>query len=402
MKILIIAVQYPPSGETGAKRPWLFAKELQKLGHRVTVLSQENLLDAKRPNKLVLQRGSFGERILRVMPFGFPGISDASFQVFWSMRSVILRCRHLHKCDVAILTGPPFFHFLLVSAIKRLGIPVVLDYRDGWGANPYPYRSVKDCIFRLFGRIVEPALYRHASAAVFISESLRSDYLSVMRIQRNEKTYVVPNGVDVAEFNLAKPRELKTELRLPGEVCLFVYPGSLNPDIEADSFARHLNAILRRSLPDLQYTRFVFIGPSTQYSRYFDSDILNNYVFFMPSLSLKESYACIKGADVLLSLGGNQTQRLNRKIFEYAIASRPVFHVGSPKGETAGIVRRYNLGVIVPSDDPQALEDGLRKIMLEPRSSLPRQDLAKRSFPFSTEEITKSYLRIIERLPRHA
>ena len=101
------------------------------------------------------------------------------------------------------------------------------------------------------------------------------------------------------------------------------------------------------------------------YARYFDEDILNKQVFFRPPVELNEAYAFIKGADVLVSLGGDQAQRLNRKIFEYAASSRPVLHVGNIEGETARIVHLHGLGLVIPTNDLQELEAALHKFMTE-------------------------------------
>lgn len=396
MKILIIALQYPPSTETGAHRPWLLAKEFQRLGHRVTILSQKDRSDTERAGAFNLLRGASGETIVRVEPSAIPGIKDDSFQCFWRMKAVIRRSRFLRRHDVAILTGPPFFHFFLVRALRKLGLPVILDYRDGWSGDPYPFRSLKDWLFRLLGRFVEPVLFRRASAAVFISESLRADYRSILHIRDDKKAFVVPNSVDIEDFNSIPARDLKTDLGLPDDVRLFVYVGSLSPDIGGDTFAHNLNIILRKNLPYLQSGRFVFIGRSTDYSEYFDRDILDRFIIFLPPVQLRESYASIKGADVLLSLSGSHSQRLNRKVFEYAVAARPILHIGSPEGETANVVRQGKLGVIIPAGDCQALEGGLRSVIVDaPSSKGPCHGHKEQPVRFSSKHAAASYLKII-------
>jgi glycosyltransferase involved in cell wall biosynthesis len=397
VRILLIAVQYPPSTETGAKRPWLLAKEFRKRGHDVDVLCQQERIATGTSSELVTEQGSFGERVIRVRPMNTPGLKDEAFRSFWSMRSTILSDQKLRDCAAAILTGPPFFHFLLVPLLNRLRVPAILDYRDGWAADPYPFRSVKDAIFRSLGKLVEPALFRRASAAVFISESLRGDHLYAIRSPDGKKAFVIPNGVDIEEFESARRRDLRAELGFPADVRLFLYAGSLTGDVGAESFVRNLNAILRKSPPVLRLARFVFIGPSTAYSQYFDGELLDSSIRFLPLVPLTEAYAAMKGADVLLSLGGNQAQRLNRKIFEYAAAARPILHVGSPNGETANVVRRRQLGVVVPPDDCQALETGLQALMADPELNRDMGSVGQ-SFPFSTEAGASSYLTVIESL----
>ena len=140
-----------------------------------------------------------------------------------------------------------FLPFSICMADRELGVPVILDYRDGWSADPYPARGIKDLIYREFARFVEPALFRRASAAVFISGSLRADHLSVIRMSGDDKAFVVPNGVDSREFDLAEQRDLKKDLGLPDAAQLFVYAGSLSPDIGADSFSRNLMHFFEKS-----------------------------------------------------------------------------------------------------------------------------------------------------------
>lgn len=401
MNILIIAVQYPPSLATGAKRPWLLAKELRKWGHRVTVLSQIEENQESGNRNICATLGQFGERILRIRPQYSAVIKDASYRCFWRMRRVLDRCTQLLKSDVAILTGPPFFHFFLVSQLRKLNVPVVLDYRDGWGADPYSYRSLKDYFFRQLGRHLEARLFGHASAAVFISESLRNDHLSMIGQNGNEKAFVVPNGVDIEEFRSAVVRDLKSDLGLSADTRLFLYAGSLSADIGADQFMNSLRNILNKKPAALQLAKFLFLGPSSEYSKWFDDRLLGDTVFFLPPVSLYESYGYMKATDVLISLGGKQTQRLNRKIFEYAAAGHPVLHVGNPDGETATIVLRHNLGPVVDSADSKALEEALCRLAegrVTPRSN---HEIHATALVFSTSQGLKAYLKILEHVRRH-
>lgn len=396
MRILIVAVQYPPSPETGAKRPWLLAKEFCRLGHDVTVLSRQERAVGDSPRKFSAETGAFGERVLRVAECAFAGVKDASFRTFWAMRSIIPKICMRQKFDAAILTGPPFFHFLLLVRLRQLGVATILDYRDGWATDPYPFRSLKDRALRWFGKLVEPLLYRRASAAVFISESLLSDHLSLVRLRDSKKAFVVPNGVDVEEFERAPAVDLKSSLAFPADVRLFLYLGTLSPDIGADSFARNLNEILRDGNQDPYLARFVFVGHTTDYARYFDSEVLSKYIRFLPPVPLATAYGYMKGANFLLSLAGSEAQRLNRKIFEYAATSKPVLHVGNPNGETARIVRQFNLGVIVPPNDRVPLEVGLREVILDRRERIGEELVTKERLPFTTRQGAERYVEIMQ------
>lgn len=394
MRILLVAIQYPPSIETGAKRPGLLAKEFRRLGHSVTVLSQWERAEGSK--KFTCGLGEFGERVLRLAPCPIPGIGDASFRLFWRLKSLISKiCRH-RKFDAAILTGPPFFHFLLVPILTRMRVPTILDYRDGWATDPYPFRGAKDRVARLVGKFAEPMLFRRASAAVFISNALRADHLSLVGSRDRKKAFVVPNGVDAEEFAKAPSVSLKSLLGFPADTNLIVYVGTLSPDIGADHFARNLNRILRRGA---RQAKFVFVGQTVEYSRYFDPEILDVSVRFLPPVPLTTAYGYMKAADILLSLGGSEAQRLNRKIFEYAAASKPVLHVGNPMGETAKVVREHRLGTIIAANDEAALEKGLQAILSSPADGVGADPCGK-NLPFTTKQGAERYVDIIVGLAR--
>jgi glycosyltransferase involved in cell wall biosynthesis len=390
MKILLIAVEYPPSEKTGAKRPWLFAKEFSKLGHEVTVLTARSSGDVQPARGL----GAFGEIVFRVdMTAGF-FIRDEAVRSFLGMLRAIRNTTELRESDAVIITGPPFFCFLLVFYFRRVHVPAVLDYRDGWAGDPYPYRGVKDFVFRLAARIIEPFAVKAASSLVFISSSLKKDQVRIFGKYVDVKGVVIPNGVDLEAFDAAVPARPEFEDDEKRRPKIFLYLGSLSADIGAPPFLTNLSTILQKRTFLRENARFFFIGPSAGAEQSIEASLLNSVVFFRPAVPLFDAYALMKGSDILLSLGGNQPQRLNRKIFEYAASRRPILHVGSSLGETAMIVKTLGNGIIVDGYDQVLLEDGLKKI-LKLSDQNPKESAALPLPDYSTATLANAYVALL-------
>ena len=97
---------------------------------------------------------------------------------------------------------------------------------------------------------------------------------------------------------------------------------------------------------------------------------LHNVAFVgsVPSDQLGKWYA---DADILIvNLRGESAfdHALPSKLFEYMAAKKPILFGGNGPG--ADVVREANAGIVVPPDNPDAMAEALRTLVLNPEKAL--------------------------------
>lgn len=164
-RLLFISYAYPPVGGAGVQRPLKFSKYLAMHGWQPTVLTVSN------PSVPVLDSDLIREipadlQVLRARTWEPPyaakrGLSTGAAtskgsvftwlkrhvralanrwlqpdpQILWNHSAYRLAVRdsQQHAYHAILVSGPPFSSFLLGCQLKRrLGIPLVLDFRDEW------------------------------------------------------------------------------------------------------------------------------------------------------------------------------------------------------------------------------------------------------------------------------
>lgn len=79
----------------------------------------------------------------------------------------------------------------------------------------------------------------------------------------------------------------------------------------------------------------------------------------------EEIVPILKGSDALLYVGGSDSRNaanVPSKLFDYLGARRPILAVVDPSFAAAAFVRRHDLGLVVPPDDPAAIADAIETL----------------------------------------
>ena len=156
-KILIISYYFPPCAKAGAHRAYSIAEFLPRFGWDPIFIAPENgyygrvprfddaLLDVvgKFPTYHIPFFYPFNNQSLSLLARGGRRFWEALLlpdgKVFWN-RAIKKKLGQIvtkHKPDILFITSTPFSSFLLAPYLKKeFGLPVVLDYRDPWAANP--------------------------------------------------------------------------------------------------------------------------------------------------------------------------------------------------------------------------------------------------------------------------
>jgi len=368
--ILLVAQLSPPSELSAARRVAGLAKYLDRLGHRITVLT--SLSSGRGPvagarvvrtrdlmvSRLNWRRQSFEALAGRADGGGYEAAPSRLASVFVPDLAVLgwlpfalPRCRALaFGTDAVITTSPPHSGHLVGLALRARGVAWVADFRDGWTFEsdrpPWPL-----AVQRELDEGLERAVVRGADALVAVTEPIAAD----LRVRFDREVATITNGFD--------PEEHAEDVSLDGvapaaDRHTLLHAGRM---AYAGRSPRPLLAALAAA-PDLaERIEVLFAGPLSAEER----DLIERApaARAVGSLDRPRILALEAASDGLLVLTtGRRRGEATQKVFEYLAARRPILVLGEGT-EAARIVERAGAGIVAPADDPEAIAAALRRLL---------------------------------------
>jgi len=363
----------PPHTNAGVFRPASWLRHSEAAGWRLTAVggrvpASEQALGGElraqvgADNRLIEITPSGREPAWRLTPDvdgGFVNAVDMAHALVDAVRDDL---------PVAIVaTGPPFSTFVGgYLASKRLGRPLVLDYRDEWSECPFDFVSKgRD------NRIWELRCLQHAAAVIYTTESLRRHAIaSFPEVDLARKATVIPNGTELDDFAppgspAASPAGEPFTLVHVGALAGHTPPGPLLSALDEgfaggrlarDALAVHF--IGRRS----KEAEAALAAVGCQHS-----------ITLIDQVPKREAIARMQAASALLLIADPRLARyMPSKLFDYVAARRPVLVYGHD-GEASRVVEQLGIGVRCSPEDgctglARAL-DRLRTLPMTPQEA---------------------------------
>jgi glycosyltransferase involved in cell wall biosynthesis len=366
MKILIVALYFPPAGGAGVQRPLKLAEHLPELGFETHVLAPDDpkWLDRDEsqplPPRVVIHRAKNlgpkarrpGEELYRLrgperlgaqarLAFRRLLVPDAS--VLWNATAIPAAVRIVRReaIDVVLTTSPPGSIHLIGAAAKRVtGVSWVADLRDSIAAHPHRRRAVRG--ERSLARLVA----RRADAITCASEAIAGEMRTLAPTARVE---VIENGCDFEDF-AGLPYTPAPRLRITHTGRFF---GRRNPRPFLEALSRGPEDVVAR-----------FVGDFRRADREFaDSLGLGDRLELVPSVPRAQALALQRDSEALLLLipeaEGRGRGVLSGKVFEYLAAERPILAAVPPGGAAARLLEEVGTATIVAPDDVEGLTAAL-------------------------------------------
>jgi glycosyltransferase involved in cell wall biosynthesis len=374
VKVLLVTRHFPPGGGGGVQRPLKFATHLPALGIETHVLAPE-LSGPADDSELELPTQAWIHRVRYVGPgTGRPaerlaekqGLARVGTQaallgrrllvpdenVPWSTFAlpVAIRLVRREKIDVVLTTSPPPSLHLLGAAVKRAtGAAWVADLRDPLTSHPHRrgYESqlarLKETTVGGVARLVASQANAIVAASDAIAEEARA-------LEPKGKVVTIANGCDFDDFAGLEHRQ-SDRLRI-------THTGHFHGKRDPKPF---LQALAESGLDDVVVR---FAGDFRSADReYAESLGLGDRVELLGDLSRRRSLELQRDSEALLLLipesGGRGKGVLTGKIYEYLAAERPIVAVVPPDGAAADLIRETGAGVVVASEDVQAIREAL-------------------------------------------
>lgn len=373
MHILFLTDNFPPEVNAPASRTFEHCREWVKAGHQVTVITgapnfpKGQVFDGYR-NHLWQQETMAGIRVIRVWTYitANEGFAKRTLDYLSYMVTGFLASLFVRRVDVVVGTSPQFFTVCaayVTGLVKR--VPWVFELRDIWPESIRVVGAMKQSKVLDSLERVEVFLYRKADAIVSVTHAFRT---SLMRRGVNgDNVHVVTNGVDTSRFS---PREKDAELlQQHGLQGKFVagYIGT-------HGLAHALHTLLDsaeelKKAPDGDRFRILLLGDGANKAalrQRAQEEGLDN-VIFVDSVSKDQVVRYWSLLDVsIIHLKKDElfTTVIPSKLFECMGMAIPVLH--GVEGESAGIVKRENVGLLFEPENPKAFVAGLQRLADDP------------------------------------
>lgn len=408
MHILLLTDNFTPEVNAPASRSFEHCRVWVEAGHQVTVITgapnfPRGIVFPGYRNRLWQSEVINGIRVVRVWTFicanegfVFRTLDYLSFMITAFVASFFVR-----RVDVIIGTSPQFFTVCAAwasSALRR--VPFVFELRDLW---PDSIRAVKALqnkrLLALLSRI-ELFLYHRAALIIAVTHAFKR-ILTARGIDPG-KIAVVTNGVDLQRFKPGrKDARLEAELGLTN--CFVAgYIGT-------HGLAHGLDTVLdaARLLRDdgAAHVRILMLGDGAEKAALMaraDAEQLDT-ILFLDSVAkdqVARYWSLLDCSVIHLRRDALFRSVIPSKLFEAMATGIPV--ALGVEGEAADLVLRYEAGVAVQPEDPQALADAILALRDNPvlRAAL-SQNGAQAARRFSRPALALAMLQAIEGVVEH-
>ena len=360
MNILFLADNFPPERNAQASRVFERACYWVRWGHKVTVITccpnfPEGKAYAGYENRWRHVDQLNGIRIVRVKTFFAPNagsilrILDFLSYMVTAFFAGLLEPRP----DVVVATSPQFFAAVGACALSMLRrLPFVLEISDLWPDSIVAVGQMRQSAVVHCLEIIEMFLYRRATRVVTLTSAFKDNLMS--RGIPSDKVDTIINGVDLQRYS-PRPRDhaLACEWGIAEDDLVVGYIGTLG-------MAHALHNVLRAAalLSDRQ-VRFMFVGSGAERTRLIAESermTLKNVTFVpaQPKELMPNAWSLCNVALVHLKNAPLFRTVIPSKIFEAMGMGLPILLV-APEGEASHIVRREEVGLCVPAEDPKEL-----------------------------------------------
>jgi len=270
------------------------------------------------------------------------------------VRAALRAARH-RRWDAVLATTPPPTATLVGREIaRRLGLPLVLDFRDPWTRYyAAPHRLAP---LAALERRLEVAVFRAADAAVMAHPSVRLALHDALSAAERRKIAVVPNGYDEEDFRGVEPAVLPE--------FSIVYTGQMrrSPRPLWSAVAHALAAT-----PEWRgHVHVWFVGAmSTAAAADLTGAPDGVTVHVVPHVPPREAIRYMLGADLLFVDGVQDI--VPSKALQYLRAGRPILALLDMGTELKRVIEDAGRGRAFFPTQVADVGDFVREIMLRPR-----------------------------------
>jgi glycosyltransferase involved in cell wall biosynthesis len=397
--LIIVSYWFAPSPAVGGKRFSFLSRELARLGYDVHVITHEARdwvkwqSDTSLPQheqvhrcaelvKLPLERRSILHRAFNAVMR--PLLAAVGWEFFWAgsaTRTALAVAKDLPP-GVVIATYPAPAALMAGARIARkLGWPLVLDYRDPWSTHVWPAWR-RGAVAQWLAARIDRRLVRRSQARVLNTPAMRASFEKFMPQAEHTRNFVIPNGFNAVAAPAPPPDTGPVHVMHAGEI----FTGrSLVPVLEAARRlagrypARPVRVTTYGDLPAQEVERIRARG-------------LESFIEVRPRIPFAELFAELQRAHLLVAVvGDHMPYSTPYKVYDYMAAGRPILGLAPRGAALFELLAESGAGDCCERDDVDAIERALER-----RVRGDAENLQARVERFRWENLALQYRAVIE------
>ena len=401
-----------------AGRHYWFAKQLIERGYEVTVfcsttlVNGEELFDAGKKKLAVKDVDKSPFVFVKTIPAQGNGIKRVE-NMWLFYKNLFPAAKQYAKehgtPDVIIASSVhPLTMVAGIKIAKKMKVPCICEIRDLWPEAIFSFGKATEK--SIIGRMLikgEHWIYKRANALIFTKEG-DTDYLKERRWTTEqggdidlEKCYYINNGVDIAACE-ERSRTMKLEDPDLNDESKFnvTYVGTIRP---LNNVGNLLDAAkILRTKGGYDDVQFLVYGDGSQLAE-LQERVRNEQLDHVKMKGFVNRqyvpYILSKSSINMLNYAQNQYNwtrgNSSNKLFEYMASGKPIIstvHMGY------SIIKRYNCGVELDEDTPEALAEQIMRF--HDMNSEERNQIGKnarnRANDFDFSVLTQKLIKVIE------
>ena len=360
MNILIISHSFYPSSDPRANRWTEIAKNFQKNGHQVKVItssSSRKLLKTFNIDGLEVQEiydplFKYTKNVLKIpnnitkknnrnpilffskfiYKYKWPDYAFLwiPFGIYFGMKLI-----NKYNFDLIISVSNPFSSHVIALLLKKKKSLWIADYGDPFSFERlYPSNNQK--LYNKLNSFVEKLVIKKSKFITLTNENVKHEFLNFF----NSNKYVIIPPF----FNriYSTKNYIKNNIYFEHDKINIVYSGTLYSKIRNPLFFLDFIKKINLNLDKKIVIHFFGNIGDCNYLLNYDSDLIKIH----GGVSLPELILIIKQSTLLLNIGNKSTYQLPSKIFEYMISQKPILNlIYDTTDLTIPILHKYNASI---------------------------------------------------------
>jgi hypothetical protein len=393
-RVLIISPYFPPSTVAGVHRARHLVKHLPTAGWEPTVLCVDEAYHTERLDPELAELVPASSDIVKVpaLPASgmrYFGVGDIGIRALPYLSRALRKIVQGRGIDVVMITGSPFYPFLLAKRVKQLRRPVLLDFQDPWvskwGASRTPL--TKAWAAYQLAKFLEPIAVKYSDFITSVSERQNDEFAERYSTFPRERLAALPIGGDANDYRYLRGHPLaQREVLLPKNAINISYVGTMLPRSEP-LLTTIFSAVAKLATSDEQWVRrlrFNFIGTSNQPSGFGAFKItalaekfgIGKFISETPQrIPYLQALDVLANSEALILIGSDEPHYTASKIYPALLSGRPILALFHKASSAYDILKRsggarvfgFNTNEELKSMT-DAIADGLREISLAPQS----------------------------------
>lgn len=334
-------------------RHYYLARELIKLGYKVTIISSTYshlFKNYPKPGKEIIDDIDY--LWLKTLNYGNAHSKKRVLKWFNFSCKLLKLPFKLSKPDVIIASPMATISVLPAWLLsKYYKAKFVFEVKDIWPQTLVEIGGYNSN--HLFIKLLKKLEIFALKKADFIISNLFNYQQYLIDNNINKNFHWISNGIDLEELKQIEPLDDEIRKKIPNDKFIIGYAGTIGA-------ANAIDVLLEASkYIDNDNIVFVIVGDGQEKSK-----LINNYkndkIIFLDSIPKKQIQYLLQLFDVCY-IGWRNINIYKygisaNKIFDYMYSGKPVLH--SYNGEN-DLIKIANCGITVPAEDPKAIAQGI-------------------------------------------